>query len=174
MKTGKQVGQFTYLHTSALTQGQAEVIDEAAKVAGTVNGIPPFNVVKVKLITWVKEANGKGTPERLPDPTCISLLEYPDFFEAAFPALRESYKVNLDTGSVKWLSHRNNQPILHRKELLLPANHPKRAKFAALTRQAEQAGLFANTRIIGRVEAWIALLKEKGLRVVDHDLVPLG
>jgi len=163
---GKKVGQFTYLHVSALGPELAKVIAEAAEVAGN----PTFNVIKVRLLPWLRMNQGNQV-QALPDPTCITLLDYPDFMDAAFPALRESYKVNLKTGTVKELRHRNNQPILHRKELMLSPDHPRQAEFQALTKQAEQAGLFADTNIIGRVEAWISLMQEKKLKVVGHRLV---
>ena len=61
-------------------------------------------------------------------------------------------------------------PILHRKELLLALDDPDRAAFAALTRDAEEAGLFRGSTTIGTLDGE-ALLKQGGL-VQAHRLVP--
>ena len=63
-------------------------------------------------------------------------------------------------------------PILHRKELLLALDDPDRAAFAALTRDAEEAGLFRGSTTIGTRRRWEALLKQAGLAVQAHRLVP--
>lgn len=57
----------------------------------------------------------------------------------------------------------NNPPILHRKELLLPENHPEYEKWREITRRCEAAGLFRDSRRIGRKRAWEELLKKAGL-----------
>ena len=71
----------------------------------------------------------------------IALLNYPSFFEDAFPALHESWNVDLTSGRVNYRSYRDSltPPILHRKELMLPQDHPRRAEFQALTEAAEAA-----------------------------------
>jgi len=52
----------------------------------------------------------------------VALLNYPNFFEDAFPALHESWHVDLTLGRVSYRSYRDSltPPILHRKELMLP------------------------------------------------------
>jgi hypothetical protein len=74
----------------------------------------------------------------------VALLNYPSFFEDAFPALRESWNVDLTPGRVSYRNYRDSltPPILHRKELMLPEDHPRRAEFQALTETAEAIGLF--------------------------------
>jgi hypothetical protein len=67
-----------------------------------------------------------------------------------------------------------NPPILHRKELLLPADHPQQVAYQALTAAAEQIGLFDDPNRIGFKRAWETLLTQKGYRVVGHELVPIG
>ena len=42
-----------------------------------------------------------------------------------------------------------NPQILHRKEAFLPAEHPKRPLFVALTEAEEAEGLYENTATIG-------------------------
>ncbi len=66
-----------------------------------------------------------------------------------------------------------NPPILHRKELLLPADHPRRAEYAALTQACESIGLFDEPTRIGYRRQWEQLLRDKGYRVVGHQLVPI-
>ena len=67
-----------------------------------------------------------------------------------------------------------NPPILHRKELLLPEDDPRREVSAALTVACESVGLFDDSRRIGYLRQWEHLVRERGYRIVDHQLVPLG
>ena len=78
----------------------------------------------------------------------VSFLEYRDFFTDPHPALAKAIRVNLAAGKVKELQYdiRVNPPILHRKETLLPLDHPDRPRFAQLTQQEEDAGLFDDPR----------------------------
>jgi hypothetical protein len=77
----------------------------------------------------------------------VALLNYPSFFEDAFPALHESWHVDLTPGRVSYRSYRDSltPPILHRKELMLPEDHPRRSEFQALTKAAEAIGLFEDS-----------------------------
>jgi DNA phosphorothioation-associated putative methyltransferase len=105
----------------------------------------------------------------------VSFLEYRDFFTDPHPSLAKAVRVNLAAGKVKELQYdiRSNPPILHRKETLLPPDHPDRPRFAALTQQEEDAGLFDDTRTIGFKTNWQSLLQEKGLGYEGHSLVRL-
>jgi hypothetical protein len=107
---------------------------------------------------------------------CIALLNYPDFLDQPFPVLRESWLVNLDSGTVSYRSYADslNPPILHRKKWLLPADHPRRAEYAALTEAAETIGLFDQPTRIGYQRQWLTLIQDKGCRIAGHTLVPLG
>jgi hypothetical protein len=106
----------------------------------------------------------------------VALLNYPSFFEDAFPALHESWNVDLTPGRVSYRSYRDSltPPILHRKELMLPEDHPRRAEFKALTEAAEAIGLFDDTTRIGFREQWLRLVQEKGYQIVGHDLIPIA
>jgi len=106
----------------------------------------------------------------------VSFLEYRDFFTDPHPALARAIRVNLAAGKVKELQYdiRVNPPILHRKETLLPLDHPDRPRFAELTQQEEDAGLFDDPRTIGFKANWESLLQEKGLGYEGHALVQLG
>ncbi|TVQ96446.1 MAG: hypothetical protein EA399_15865, partial [Desulfovibrionales bacterium] len=61
-----------------------------------------------------------------------------------------------------------NPPILHRKELLLPLDDPRREEFARLTEALEADGLFKNTKRIGYRRQWEVLLAEKGWSIAGH------
>jgi DNA phosphorothioation-associated putative methyltransferase len=105
----------------------------------------------------------------------VSFLEYRDFFTDPHPSLAKAIRVNLAAGKVKELQYdiRSNPPILHRKETLLPFDHPDRPRFAALTQQEEEAGLFDDPKTIGFKVNWNSLLQEKGLGYEGHSLVRL-
>jgi len=103
----------------------------------------------------------------------ISLRSYPDFFENPHPALVESLTINLVTGQHRRTTYtsRLNPPILHRKETLIPGNHPSFPMFAALTHAEENAGLYDHKATIGFLLNWRQLLLEKGLTFRGHRLV---
>jgi DNA phosphorothioation-associated putative methyltransferase len=106
----------------------------------------------------------------------VSLLLYEDFDAIGFPTLLASVRVNLDSGKTSATDYRvrENPPILHRKETLLPIDDPRRPRFAALTRAAEEHGLFAEPTRIGTRRQWSELLASKGLRVEGQTLMPMG
>jgi DNA phosphorothioation-associated putative methyltransferase len=103
----------------------------------------------------------------------ISLLHYPGFFDDPHPALAEALAVDLSTGKVKRISYsaRDNPPILHRKETMLPVGHAKAVEFGRLSDAEESAGLFEHSNAIGFKLNWDRLLREKGLRYEGHRLV---
>jgi DNA phosphorothioation-associated putative methyltransferase len=150
---GKRVGGSRYIHSSALDEATGAVVEQAAAMAGGFE----WNVAKVA-------------------PDAVSLLLYEDFDAVGFPALLASLRVNLSTGRISATDYRrrDNPPILHRKEMLLPPDDPRRPKFAALTRLAEEHGLFAEPTKIGTRRQWFELLASKGLRVEGQRLVPVG
>ncbi len=151
---GKRVGESWYVHRSALPASATEMVKRVAQLCGCENA---FDIVKVGLRRQT-----------------ISLLSYPGFFDEPFPILHEGWTFNVETGRV---SHRafaadSNPPILHRKELLLPKDHPRIGEYRALTVAAEAAGLFSDTTIIGHRMQWEEELRAKGLKLVGHRLVP--
>ncbi|WP_434110918.1 DNA phosphorothioation-associated putative methyltransferase [Methylocaldum sp. GT1TLB] len=158
---GKSVARNVYFHVSLLDTLEPESRD-AIHAAGRVAQIHPgedYNVVKLN-----REQNS------------VSLLDYSGFFEEGFPVLRRYWTVDLEKHTVRFRTYENslNPPILHRKELLLPASHPQREMFEALTSAAEQIGLFDDPCRIGFKQAWEILLAQRGFRLAGHELVPIG
>jgi hypothetical protein len=102
----------------------------------------------------------------------VSVLSYPEFMEVAHPDLRQGMTIDLVTGKARHTDYSNslNPPILHRKETILPADHPRHGEFAALTTAEEAAGLYEHTATIGFKLNWERLLAAKGLRIVGHTL----
>lgn len=102
----------------------------------------------------------------------VSYLWYPCFESHGHPVLATSLRADLRTCHIKWTDFRGrlNVPVLHRKELFVPNDHPSRVKFANLTRKEETAGLFKDTSAIGTVDGWMSALSSAGLRVAGHQL----
>lgn len=155
---GKRVGDAVYMHVSMLEEQSGAIRDlvtAAATLAPDAEG--RFSVVRIAL--------------RRPE---IGLLDYPRFFEEPFPALRASWLVDLETRRVSSVdfSARDNPPILHRKELLLPAQHAERARFASLTASLEDYGAFEQpAHTIGQRLQWERALASLGLKVENHQVV---
>ena len=103
----------------------------------------------------------------------VSYLGYPRFESDAHPSLGFGTTVNLQTFGVKNRNYSKslNRPLLHRKELLVPPEHPQYRKWARLTRLEESKGLFDNTRRIGYQAGWSEVLEEKGLYYKGHRLL---
>ncbi|MBG1252220.1 DNA phosphorothioation-associated putative methyltransferase [Burkholderia pseudomallei] len=164
----KVVGEGTfrhvYLHVSAveepgnLNESDRDLVLRAIQISGLGPGAD-FNAVKI------------STASRI-----VSLLDYPTFFDDAFPSLARSWSVDTNSGSVSPRSYERslNPPILHRKELLLPSAHPLRGPWSQLTALAEDIGLFDEPSRIGFRAQFDELLAQRSYRVVGHSLVPIG
>jgi DNA phosphorothioation-associated putative methyltransferase len=155
-RPGKIVGGALYLHRSALSTLEEAVRVQVDAVAARCER--SWNVAKIDL-------KGPG----------ISLLDYEPFETAPFPALRGSFRIS-DSGAepAARVYGYGNPPILHRKELLLPFDHPDRPSFVALTEALERAGLFTEMTKRGRRLAWEGALLEAGVRVIGHALAPMA
>ncbi|MFM8333178.1 MAG: DNA phosphorothioation-associated putative methyltransferase [Candidatus Methylumidiphilus sp.] len=157
-KTGKTIARHVYLHLCALDAATQALAEAAARLAQAKPG-EDFNVLKLS-----------------DDGQRLSLLDYPGFFDEAFPPLRRYWTVDLGQSSARFRTYADslNPPILHRKELLLPPAHPQREAYARLTAAAELAGLFDDPCRIGFKRAWDELLAQRGYRVVGHELLTVG
>ena len=158
---GKCIADAIYMHVSLAERQTVSVrkfIADAVSVASVAHDA--FNVVRISKSRAV-----------------VALLSYPDFFSKAFPSLQFSWLVDLATEKV---SHGNfatqvNPPILHRKELLIPEDHPSFTTFSMLTEALEDYGAFdAAIRLIGRQAYWAATLLRLGLSVDGHELSVVG
>lgn len=143
VEIGKRVGGSLYVHRDALP-----LIGELARKVADADRLadgPVWNVAKI-------------------EKSSVSLLLY-ESFDTDFPALLTSVKVTLPEGKMAFTDYaqRSNPPILHRKELLLPPDDPRRPRFRALTQAAENFGLFANPNKIGTRSAWNALIADASL-----------
>ncbi|MDP1615390.1 MAG: DNA phosphorothioation-associated putative methyltransferase, partial [Methylococcales bacterium] len=158
---GKKILNTVYWHSS-LTTAQNDPVQQHITEAETLTGLragTDYNVVKY-------DVNGQA----------LSLLWYQSFFDAPFPVLEKSCRVDLKSKRVEKRSYQAsfNPPILHRKELLLSQDDPHIPMFRELTATAEQLGLFENPIHIGFKQAWESLIAEKGFQLVDQQFVPIG
>jgi hypothetical protein len=112
-------------------------------------GLEEFNVVKLS-----RQRTG------------FSLLLYESFIDEAFPRLAHAISVNETWRHIRRRTYgKDNPPILHRKELLLPANDPAVEGAGRLTEALERCGLLENPKSIGYQRAWERRLRESGYRV---------
>ncbi len=161
-KIGKRVFDDLYLHISAIQSVQDEshkALITAAFKCLPEDAISSINVIKINL------RSGK-----------ISLLEYEPFEEAAFPTLLGSWVIEPSSESPNYRTYKNslNPPILHRKELLVHPSHPDFPAWQRLTAEAEELGLFDNTRTIGFRKNWLELIEGKGFSLTSTGFTPLG
>lgn len=107
------------------------------------------------------------------DRPAVSYLEYPDFDSDPHPRLRSGYIVALEKLRCDFRDYSGhaNPPILHRKELLLADDDPRRGRFAALSAQEQRAGLYDSGDPIGRRREWERLMLARGLRHAGHRLM---
>lgn len=153
---GKRVHGSLYLHADAIPQLSAREQRRIADAASLLPERTGWNVVKLEA----------ARPHRL------SLLTYEPFDSAAFPTLLDSHAVDLDRRRVTQRSFRTsrNPPILHRKELLLPTDHPCRAIYAELTAELERRGIMVGMAGMGFKQPWAARLAEAGIRIDGHSI----
>ncbi len=149
-----------YVHRDALERHDAGLLVAMCSCAAEAAGAAfPWNVCKL-------------SPYRQQ----VSLLHYPRFREDEHPALAAAASVNLTDGTarIRRYAPNGNRPILHRKELLLDVSDPDYARFAALTDQEVQAGLFSEPNTIGHERGWSRQLERRGLTIQDHKLLHKG
>lgn len=153
--TGKHLPAALYLHADGIDSLPPilRLMDGVARrLIGTLDGA---TVVKIHL-----------------DRPAVSYLQYPNFDTDAHPALNSGYIVVLDQLRCDFRDYSRypSPPVLHRKELLLPSDDPRRPRFEALTRQEERAGLFGRTNDIGSRAKWETLLVARGYKIAGHRL----
>lgn len=162
-KIGKRVVDELYVHLSGLnhlddSEQQRRIADAVHRLSKSSGHAP--NVAKLNLRT------GR-----------LSLLAYREFDEEPFPELSASWifaQGSTGTPSYRTYSDSLNPPILHRKELLVPATYPGREEWVRLTSTAEALGLFDDTTTIGFKLNWERLVASKGYRLAGEEFIPIG
>ena len=142
-RRGKHIYPFSYYHV-ALIEGLPDVAADIANIRMRLDlDIRPFNVVKL-------DATHR-----------ISFLLYEDF-AVAFPTLLTAESCDLHQRTVRHTDYtrRPNPPILHRKELLLPAHHPLFTEAVIITERLERHGAYRSTTTIGTRLGWKKRLAE--------------
>ncbi|MDE0038476.1 MAG: hypothetical protein OXU77_13130 [Gammaproteobacteria bacterium] len=152
---GKHVGGFSYYHVDLVVQVPA-AWEFVQKTRGRFKPRSNFNVVRLSH-------------------SRLSFLLY-ERFSVAFPALRTSLFCDLASGASRFtdFSRRPNPPILHRKELLLPADDPLVPGAVRLTQRLEGLGAFRGVKTIGTREGWRSRLAALGLTFEEIESWCLG
>jgi DNA phosphorothioation-associated putative methyltransferase len=103
----------------------------------------------------------------------VSYLGYPRFNRDPHPTLEWSLICDLTARRLGWRSYaeRENPPVLHRKELFVDHDYPRRSLFARLTTAEERAGLFVEGERIGTLNGWESALASKQLTLRGHRLI---
>jgi DNA phosphorothioation-associated putative methyltransferase len=146
---GKKLPDAVYIHVSKeIPEPLWQLVKEASEIVGSMSHIIKFNKREMK----------------------ISLLDYPEFNVYAYPALAQSFTVDMNTGTVKHIDYtkRANPPILHRKETFVDDDYAHIGEFKAITAEGEALDLYENTRIIGTKENWEDLIKCKGYKLDNY------
>jgi DNA phosphorothioation-associated putative methyltransferase len=152
---GKRLPTALYVHREGLANlggGLGVMLDQ---VVARYQVSAEFNVVKFRT-----------------DELKVSFLAYPEFESDPHPALKQALAIDLVGCEVRRANYADNinPPILHRKEQMVPMEHPRRGEFAALTEAEEAEGLYADTRTIGFRLNWERLLSRKGVSIEGHTL----
>lgn len=141
---------------------------------------PQGGLVPVDFLKTIRRAEVAAQPDPCwnilkihTDQVAMTFLTYSDFEADPHPALAEATKINLNSGSITRLDYRRraNPPILHRKETFLPPNDERISRYAALTKQEEEAGLYRDSSRIGLRVQWLKLLQKLGVAHEGHALV---
>ena len=155
---GKLTSSALYVHESALASLSPvlRVYEGCARThVGSVEGA---NVIKL----YRRESR-------------VSYLAYPDFDTDPHPVLSQSTTTRLRSLEIRVRRYEQsaNPPILHRKELFVLPSYVHHRKFARLTCQEEEHGLYAGSPSIGYAEQWRAALADRRLGYLDHELVSI-
>ena len=162
MIIGKKIFDDLYIHQSAID----ELNDEGLKgiLSNALTNLKDeafvnFNVIKINLKSKK-----------------ISLLEYQNFETDPFPSLITSYTLDNTINEVQKRSYGKslNPPILHRKELLVSKQHPKRHEWETLTKVAESLGFFEQQASIGFKLNWEKAIYRNGYKLVGNEFIPIG
>lgn len=158
---GKRIAGRRYFHASLIGSLDPETTHTIARASEIANVQldSDFNVIRLDALD-----------------ESVALLSYPAFFLDACPTLARSWKVSIKDQRATLRSYKDsfNPPVLHRKELLLEGSDPRRPPFERLTAELESLRCFDDPVRIGFKLQWENLLRERGFRLVGHQLVPIG
>ena len=150
---GKVVGGAVYAHKSAVPALGFSFVEKSEVASSIIEKGTHWNVIKFDQ----------------KDPNKLSLLLYEDFTKAEFPALLNSFQVDLANEKYQSRNHsKSNPPILHRKELLLDPSDPKKEEYKALTCSLEELGAFKDISKYGTKIPWEQNLKRLCIKVSKH------
>lgn len=151
---GKQLPDSVYVHESAITAVPEALAEICLKISAALKiGDDDWNVIKFYKRDYK-----------------LTFLNYPTFEEDSYPALHQSYTVDLSKLSMRKANYSDsdNPPILHRKETFVKDDYPLKHLFEELTAEGERIGLYENTRSIGFRKNWLRLISNKGY-FIDED-----
>jgi DNA phosphorothioation-associated putative methyltransferase len=103
----------------------------------------------------------------------ITYLVYPNFDADPHPALHTSMQIDLRDLHVHYRDYdlSDNPPLLHQKDLLVAPDYPGYEKFAKLSRQEEDWGLFEDWGQISDKRGWQKCLEEHCAELKGHRVV---
>lgn len=136
---GKLLPDALYVH--------ADYVDRLPLVLRLLEGLASRYVGRVDGATLVKFSTKAPT---------LSYLFYPEFDTDPHPVLAQSIRVSLGRLEVDFSDYtsRSNPPILHRKELFIPADDWRYSQFRVTTIAEEEEGLYRKPSRIGTLEGW--------------------
>lgn len=145
---GKRIRNALYIHESALAWLPA-IKWERVRIASSFCELQ-WNVARI-------------------EPNRIGLLLYRDFDLDPFPALAASWSFATGAAmpSTRDFSKCANPPILHRKELLVAPDHPRRREWSNVTARLTAAGAFRDPHRIGTRERWAERLRQLEITVTE-------
>jgi DNA phosphorothioation-associated putative methyltransferase len=122
---------------------------------------------------WLGEVEGANLIKFHRRTGKLSYLAYPDFDTDPHPNLLRCVRLNLRTRQIDCYDYAQspNPPVLHRKEIFLPADDQRHEKFARLTAQEERHGLLDDPSGIGTRQGWERRLSDRGFALKGHRLV---
>ncbi|XWK88021.1 MAG: DNA phosphorothioation-associated putative methyltransferase [Phormidium sp.] len=102
----------------------------------------------------------------------ISYLFYPDFDTDPHPALHRSMHIDLRYLHVSYRDYADSidPPLWHRKETVLTPDYPDYEKFAKLSQQEENWGLFDDLNSIRTRKGWQGCLEEHCAEIRNYRL----
>ena len=155
-EVGKLLSEALYVHHTALPRLPAllRVYEGCGRqLVGSIDGV-----------TLIKLSRTKAK---------VSYLLYPNFDRDGHPTLAECFIADLPRLALHHRDYRRsvNPPILHRKELFVAADYPRRHLFVRLTAAEEVANLLPTAVPIGFLKDWKDLVAERGLQIRGHALI---